>query len=192
MPPLVLASSSAYRRELLSRLGLPFETASPHLDESPLAGEAPMVTCERLAQEKARKIAPSHPHALIIGSDQIALLHGELVGKPGNHANAVRQLQRASGQEMTFHTALCLLNAQTGRMQLDRVVVTVQYRNLHPEQIERYLAADQPYDCAGSGRIETLGITLVEWVKSDDPTALIGLPLISLTSMLLNEGVVLP
>ncbi|MHB8353992.1 MAG: Maf family nucleotide pyrophosphatase [Burkholderiales bacterium] len=192
MPPLVLASSSTYRRELLSRLHLPFEALSPHLDESPLPGEAPLVTCERLAQEKARKIAQIHPQALIIGSDQIALLHGKLVGKPGNHANAVRQLQQASGQEMTFHTALCLLNAETGRLQLDRVVVTVQYRILHLDQIERYLATDQPYDCAGSGRIETLGITLVKWVKSDDPTALIGLPLISLTSMLQNEGVTLP
>jgi len=192
MLPLVLASSSAYRRELLSRLLLPFEALSPHLDESPLPGETPLATCERLAQEKARKIAQTHPRALIIGSDQIALLHGQLVGKPGNHANAVRQLQQASGQEMTFHTALCLLNAETGRLQQDRVVVTVQYRTLSTDQIERYLAADQPYDCAGSGRIETLGITLVAWVKSDDPTALIGLPLISLTNMLHNEGVALP
>ena len=192
MLPLVLASSSAYRRELLSRLLLPFEAVSPHLDESPLPGEAPLATCERLAQEKARKIAQTHPRALIIGSDQIALLHGQLVGKPGNHANAIRQLQQASGQEMTFHTALCLLNAETGRLQQDRVVVTVQYRTLSTDQIERYLAADQPYDCAGSGRIETLGIALVAWVKSEDPTALIGLPLISLTSMLHNEGVSLP
>ncbi len=192
MLPLVLASSSAYRRELLSRLRLPFQAVSPHLDESPLPGEAPLTTCERLAQEKARKVAQTHPQALIVGSDQIALLHGELVGKPGNHANAVRQLQQASGQEMTFHTALCLLNAQTGHLQQDRVVVTVRYRTLDSEQIERYLAADQPYDCAGSGRIETLGITLVEWVKSDDPTALIGLPLISLTGMLQREGIALP
>ncbi len=192
MLPLVLASSSAYRRELLSRLHLPFEAISPHLDESPLPGEAPLATCERLAQEKALKIVPSHPRALIIGSDQIALLNGQLVGKPGNHANAVQQLQQASGQEMTFHTALCLLNAETGRLQLERVVVTVQYRTLSLGQIERYLAVDHPYDCAGSGRIETLGITLVERVKSDDPTALIGLPLISLTNMLLNEGIALP
>ena len=192
MLPLVLASSSAYRCELLSRLLLPFEALPPHLDESPLPGEGPLATCERLAEEKARKIAQAHPRALIIGSDQIALLHGQWVGKPGNHANAVRQLQQASGQEMTFHTALCLLNAETGRLQRDRVVVTVQYRKLSADQIERYLAADQPYDCAGSGRIETLGITLVEWVKSDDPTALIGLPLISLTNMLHNEGVALP
>ena len=192
MLPLVLASSSAYRRELLSRLLLPFEALSPHVDESPLPGEAPLATCERLAREKARKIAQTRPRALIIGSDQIALLHGQLVGKPGNHANAVRQLQQASGQEMTFHTALCLLNAETGRLQQQRVVVTVQYRTLSTDQIERYLAADQPYDCAGSGRIETLGITLMAWVKSDDPTALIGLPLISLTNMLHREGVALP
>ncbi len=192
MPSLVLASGSPYRSELLARLRLPFEAIAPHLDESPLPNESPLTTCERLAETKARKIAETHPHALIVGSDQIALLQGQLIGKPGNHANAVRQLQQASGQEMAFHTALCLLNAMTGQIQRDRVVSTVRYRILSDNQIERYLKADQPYDCAGSGRIETLGITLLEWVKSDAQTALIGLPLIRLTTMLRHEGIEVP
>ncbi len=192
MPSLVLASGSPYRSELLSRLCLPFKAVAPQLNESPLPNETPLATCRRLAEAKARKIAEMHPHALIVGSDQIALLQGRLIGKPGNHANAVRQLQQASGQEVAFHTALCLLNARTGQIQQDIVVSTVRYRTLSDREIERYLKADQPYDCAGSGRIETLGITLVEWVKSDDPTALIGLPLIRLTTMLHHEGIEIP
>jgi septum formation protein len=192
MQSLILASSSRYRQELLARLCLPFIAISPDVDETPLLGESAMMTCERLALMKARKVAEQHPKALVIGSDQVALLDGVLVGKPGNHDNAVRQLRAASGREVVFHTALCLLNGATGQSWEQRVDVVVRYRSLSDEVIERYLKADQPYDCAGSGRIETLGITLVESVKSDDPTALVGLPLIALTSMLLEAGVELP
>lgn len=192
MQPLILASSSRYRQELLARLCLPFTAITPDLDESPLPGESATDTCERLAQAKARKVAEAHPNALVIGSDQVALLDGQLVGKPGNHENAVRQLKAASGREVVFHTALCLLNRLTNQCWEDRIDVVVRYRALSDATIERYLEADQPYDCAGSGRIETLGITLVESVKSDDPTALVGLPLIALTGMLLKAGVVIP
>jgi septum formation protein len=192
MQTLILASGSAYRRELLSRLQLPFETFSPDVDETPLPGEAAAAACERLAEAKARKAAQKFPAGLIIGSDQIALLDGQLVGKPGGHAAAVRQLRDASGREVVFLTAVCLLNAHTGHLQRSIVRVRVQYRTLSDDQIERYLRADQPYDCAGSGRIETLGISLVEWVRSDDPTALIGLPLITVTTMLRAEGVMVP
>ncbi len=189
---LVLASGSPYRRELLSRLKLPFQVAPPDVDESPLSGELPKDTCLRLAVDKARKIAESWPNAMVIGSDQVATLKGEVIGKPGNHERALQQLRRASGQDMTFHTALCLLNALTGHLQVECVDVKVRYRSLSEAQIERYLRLDKPYDCAGSGRIETLGITLVEWVQSDDPTALVGLPLITLTTMLQREGIELP
>lgn len=192
MKPLILASGSPYRRELLSRLQLPFETIAPNLDETPLMGETAMDTCARLSLAKAQKVAADHPNALIIGSDQVALLDGRLVGKPGTHEVAQQQLRQASGREMSFHTALCLLNANTGVAQQARVDVQVRYRTLTDDEIERYLQADKPYDCAGSGRIETLGITLVEYVRSEDPTALIGLPLIALTHMLRQEGVALP
>lgn len=191
-PPLILASSSPYRKELLSRLRLPFRCISPQVDEAPLPGERPEDVCERLAQVKAHRIAQSHPDALVIGSDQVAVLKGHLLGKPGSHEAAVHQLREARNEEALFHTAVCLLNATNGRCQLERVTVTVRYRNLGEDEIERYLAADQPYDCAGSGRIETLGITLVEWVRSDDPTALIGLPLVALSRMLRAEGWRLP
>ncbi len=189
---LVLASGSPYRRELLSRLKLPFQVAPPDVDESPRPGESPVDTCLRLAEDKARKVAERWPNALIIGSDQVATLKGEVIGKPGGHEMALRQLRQASGQDMTFHTSLCLLNAMTGHLQTECVNVKVRYRSLSEAQIERYLQLDQPYDCAGSGRIETLGITLVEWVQSDDPTALIGLPLITLTTLLQREGIQLP
>jgi septum formation protein len=192
MQPLILASSSRYRQELLSRLGLPFTAIAPQVDESPLPGETATATCERLALAKARKVAESHPAALVVGSDQVALLDGCQVGKPGNHDNALRQLRAASGREVIFHTALCLVDAATGRQWCDRVDVVVRYRVLTEEVIERYLRADQPYDCAGSGRIETLGITLVEAVKSEDPTALIGLPLIALTTLLQQAGIQVP
>jgi len=192
MKPLILASSSPYRRELLSRLQLPFQAVAPNLDETPLMGETAMDTCARLSLAKAQKVAESHPKALIIGSDQVALLDGRLVGKPGTHEVAQQQLRQASGREMSFHTALCLLNASTGVAQQTRVDVQVRYRTLTDDEIERYLQADKPYDCAGSGRIETLGIALVEYVRSEDPTALIGLPLIALTHMLRQEGVALP
>lgn len=189
---LVLASGSPYRRELLARLKLPFQVAPPDVNENPLPDELPVDTCLRLAVDKACKAAESWPNALIIGSDQVAVLEGEVIGKPGNHDMALRQLRRSSGQDVIFHTALCLLNAVTGHMQVECVDVKVRYRPLTEAQIERYLRLDKPYDCAGSGRIETLGITLVEWVRSDDPTALIGLPLITLTTMLQKEGIELP
>ena len=192
LPPLILASSSPYRKELLSRLRLPFQCESPHVDETPLPLELPEATCERLALAKARRVAQGHPAALVIGSDQVAVIDGRPLGKPGNHANAVRQLQDARGRDAVFHTAVCLLDAASGRFRLERVPVAVRYRHFSDEEIERYLAADRPYDCAGSGRIETLGITLVEWVRSDDPTALIGLPLIALSGMLREEGWRLP
>lgn len=192
MKPLILASSSPYRRELLSRLQLPFQAVAPNLDETPLMGETAMDTCARLSLAKAQKVAESHPNALIIGSDQVALLDGRLVGKPGTHEVAQQQLRQASGREMSFHTALCLLNASTGVAQQTRVDAQVRYRTLTDDEIERYLRADTPYDCAGSGRIETLGIALVDYVRSDDPTALIGLPLIALAHMLRQEGVALP
>ena len=192
MKPLILASSSPYRRELLSRLQLPFQAVSPNLDETPLMGETAMDTCARLSLAKAQKVAESHPNALIIGSDQVALLDGRLVGKPGTHEVAQQQLRQASGREMSFHTALCLLNASTGVAQQTRVDAQVRYRTLTDDEIERYLRADTPYDCAGIGRIETLGIALVDYVRSDDPTALIGLPLIALAHMLRQEGVALP
>lgn len=189
---LVLASSSPYRRELLSRLRLPFVTCSPDLDESPLPGEAPEATSVRLAREKACRGAQWHPEAWIIGSDQVAVCQGQSLGKPGTHAQAVQQLQATSGQEVLFHTAVCLWHAPSAREWAALATVTVRYRTLAPDAIERYLAADQPYDCAGSARIEALGITLVEWVRSDDPTALVGLPLIALSRLLRAAGWALP
>ena len=187
--PLILASSSVYRRELLQRLRLPFECVSPAIDESARPGEVPAATALRLALEKTRAVAATHPQALIIGSDQVAELDGTPLGKPGSHANAVRQLRAMRGQRVVFHTALCLLNAASGRHQLENAVTTVQLRALTDAQIERYLQLEQPYDCAGSAKVESLGIVLAEKIDSDDPTALIGLPLITLVSMLKQEGI---
>ena len=187
--PLILASSSVYRRELLQRLRLPFECVSPAIDESARPGEVPAATALRLALEKTRAVAATHPQALIIGSDQVAELDGTPLGKPGSHANAVRQLRAMRGQRVVFHTALCLLNAASGRHQLENAVTTVQLRALTGAQIERYLQLEQPYDCAGSAKVESLGIALAEKIDSDDPTALIGLPLITLVSMLKQEGI---
>ncbi len=192
MQTLVLASSSPYRRELLSRLRLPFEVLAPEVDESPQPGERPEATALRLAQTKARAVARRFPDALIIGSDQVAVLDGEVFGKPGDFANAKRQLLAASGRKLVFHTALCLYNAQTGRMQARIVPVGVQFRQLHEAQIERYLRAEEPYDCAGSAKSEGLGIALIERMEGDDPNALIGLPLIALVDMLAAEGVSVP
>ncbi|MDH5536130.1 MAG: Maf family nucleotide pyrophosphatase [Betaproteobacteria bacterium] len=188
-PQLVLASTSAYRRALLERLGLGFEVAAPGVDETPLPREAPERTALRLAEAKARAVTIRHPAALIIGSDQLAVLGGEALGKPGTHAAAVEQLRRIRGREVVFHTALCLFDAASGEVQLDNVPTTVVLRKLTDAQIERYLALERPYDCAGSARIEGLGIALVERVASEDPSALIGLPLIALTTMLKNRGV---
>lgn len=189
---IVLASSSSYRKALIGRLGLVCTTIAPDIDESALPGESPVATATRLAQAKARKVATNKPEALIIGSDQVALLDNAVLGKPGTHASAVRQLRLMSGKTTVFHTAICLYDAASDEMQCANVPTTVQMRELSDETIERYLRQDQPYDCAGSAKIESLGIALVEKVESDDPTALIGLPLITLVSMLKRAGITLP
>jgi len=194
MPPrdLVLASSSGYRKALIARLGLDCRSLAPDIDERALDQERPVETAMRLAVAKARKIADAAPAALIIGSDQVAVLGDTVLGKPGTHAAAAQQLRAMSGRSVVFHTALCLLDAATDTVQVANVPTTVQMRELDAALIERYLRRDQPYDCAGSAKIEALGIALVENVKSDDPTALIGLPLIALVSMLKRAGVVVP
>lgn len=188
-PPLILASTSRYRRELLGRLGLPFEVAAPGVDERPLHGEPPRETALRLAEAKARAVAAGRAAGLVIGSDQVAECDGEPVGKPGTHAAAVAQLLRLSGHTVTFHTGVALVNAATGRAQRELVDVASTFRALSGREIETYLAREQPYDCAGAVRSEALGIVLFERVTSDDPTALIGLPLIALARMLRAEGV---
>jgi septum formation protein len=187
--PLILASSSAYRRGLLERLRIPFITVSPHLDESALSGEQSGDTTLRLAHAKARAVAATHGNALIIGSDQVADLNGTPLGKPGDHGNAVLQLRNMSGRSVVFHTAICLLDAATGHYQLENVPSTVHFRELSAAQIENYLRLEQPYDCAGSAKIESLGVALVHKIESGDPTALIGLPLMTLISMLKREQV---
>ena len=186
---LILASSSEFRRELLQKLQLPFNSISPHIDETPLEGEKPHETALRLAQEKARKIGHDYPHALVIGCDQVATLDGEQLGKPLNHNNATRQLQRMRGREVKFHSALCLYNAVTGNMQAEVVPYLVRFRQLTDDQIENYLNKEQPYHCAGSAKSEGLGIALIERMLGEDPNALIGLPLIKLINMLQVEGV---
>lgn len=189
IPLLVLASSSAYRRDLLERLRLPFIVAAPQVDEQPVAEETPRATALRLAEAKARAVAPHYPDALIIGSDQVAVLNGQPLGKPGGREAALQQLLAASSRAIVFHTALCLLDASTADCQLEEVPTTVQMRNYTPTQATRYLELEHPYDCAGSAKIEALGIALVERVESSDPTALIGLPLIALVTMLQRAGV---
>ncbi len=186
---LILASSSIYRRELLARLQLPFVCFSPEVDESPLDQERPQDTAIRLAQLKAKKVALSHPDALIIGCDQVATLDGLQLGKPMNHANATKQLQLMRGREVTFHSALCLYNSKTQAMQASVVPYKVQFRDLSDAEIEGYLSKEQPYHCAGSAKSEGLGIAIIEKMHGDDPNALIGLPLIALVSMLKNENV---
>ncbi|OGA32558.1 MAG: septum formation protein Maf [Betaproteobacteria bacterium RIFCSPLOWO2_12_FULL_64_23] len=189
MPQIVLASTSKYRRELLARLGLPFEIASPQVDETALPDEAPQDTARRLAEAKARAVAARFPQAIIIGSDQVAVLEGKTLGKPGNHANALHQLKAMRGKEVVFHTALCLCNAASGQAQTRVVPVYVRLRDYSDAQIERYLQREQPYDCAGSARAEGLGIALIAGMRGNDPNALIGLPLIALTEMLAAQGV---
>ena len=189
---LVLASSSPYRRELLSRLRLSFITAAPNVDETPLPGEGPAETSLRLAVAKARALTTAHPQALIIGSDQVSLLNGVQLGKPGNHERAVQQLRAMRGQTLKFHTALCLLNTASGELQQDIEITEVVMRNYDDLQIEHYLRAETPYDCAGSVKSEALGICMIAAMRGDDPNALVGLPLIKLVSMLYKEGVALP
>jgi septum formation protein len=188
-PRLILASSSAYRRELLGRLRLPFEAISPDVDETPQPGETPDATALRLAREKAAAIARLHPDALVIGSDQVATLDGEQIGKPGDHARALAQLQKMRGREVVFHTALCLWDGRSGAHQLENVRTFVTFRDLPDEELDAYLRIEQPYDCAGSAKNEALGIAILERIDSSDPTALTGLPLIALTSMLRRAGV---
>jgi septum formation protein len=188
-PRLILASSSAYRRELLGRLRLPFEAISPDIDEAPRPGESPDATALRLAVEKAAAIAAAHPDALVIGSDQVATLDGEQIGKPGDHARALAQLQRMRGREVVFHTALCLWDGRTGSFEVENIRTFVTFRDLPDLELDAYLRIEQPYDCAGSAKNEALGITILERIDSVDPTALTGLPLIALTSMLRRAGV---
>ncbi len=186
---LVLGSSSPFRRSLLERLGLDFTNAVPDIDESPRPDESPRDLVLRLAEEKARAVAREHPRSLIIGSDQVACIDGEILGKPGNRQAAIQQLSRASGNWVYFHTGLCLYNSESNRAQLVCEPFQVQFRRLDRAQIERYLDLEQPFNCAGSFRSEGLGIALFERMHGDDPNALIGLPLIRLITMLANEGV---
>lgn len=186
---IILASSSIYRRELLQKLQIPFSCVSPKIDESPLPDEKPHQTALRLAQEKARKVADEYQHALVIGCDQVATLDNIPLGKPLNHQNATKQLQLMRGREVTFYSALCLLNAANGNIQAEVVPTLVKFRTFSDDEIESYLAKDQPYQCAGSAKSEGLGIVLIERMLGEDPNALVGLPLIKLVSMLSNEGV---
>lgn len=186
---LVLASTSRYRRALLSRFDIPFEVHAPDVDETPQAGEAPSATALRLSVLKAQAAATRYPDALIIGSDQVLMLGDGQLGKPGNFDAAFGQLKKMQGRTMTFHTALTLLNSRTGRAQTRDVPTVVHIRKLSDAQITAYLEKETPYDCAGSARSESLGIALIERMDSADPTALVGLPLMALTEMLGNEGV---
>lgn len=185
---LILASSSPFRRELLTHLQIPFSWLSPDVDETPLPNELPQETALRLAQVKARKIGESHIDALIIGCDQVATLDNQQLGKPITHENATKQLRLMRGREVIFHSALCLYNAVTQNMQAEVVPYVVRFRNLTDAQIENYLNKEQPYHCAGSAKSEGLGIAIIEKMTGDDPNALIGLPLIALVNMLQNEG----
>jgi MAF protein len=189
--PLILASSSPYRKALLDRLGLNYTTVSPDVDEVALPGETPAALVQRLAEHKARTVSATHS-GLIIGADQVATINDEILGKPGNHETAVAQLQRLAGNRVIFHTGLCLLDTDSDKVQQATITFEVQFRRLSGAQIERYLRAEQPYDCAGSFKSEGLGVTLFEKMIGDDPTALIGLPLIRLAAMLGNAGVDLP
>jgi septum formation protein len=191
-PRLILASSSPYRRELLARLQLPFEAMAPDIDESPLPGEQAEATALRLAREKAAAVAARVPGSIVIGSDQVATLDGDQIGKPGDHARALAQLQKMRGRRVVFHSALCVWDSRacalTGPAQLENVQTLVTFRKLPDAELDAYLRIEQPYDCAGSAKNEGLGIALLERIDSSDPTALTGLPMITLTSMLRRAG----
>lgn len=189
---LVLGSTSRYRRELLTRLGLPFTTEASGVDETPQNGESPRDLAVRLALAKARDVARRHPQAIVIGSDQVADLAGQPLGKPGNHKRAVAQLRAMRGQTVIFQTAVSVVCQATGFKQSDLAAVEVRFRALEDDEIERYLRAEQPYDCAGSAKSEGLGIALLDAILSDDPTALIGLPLIRTARLLRAAGLRLP
>lgn len=191
-PALTLASSSPYRRELLERLRIPFDVAVPAIDETPLLGETPEATALRLAEAKARAVATTLPanarRTLVIGSDQVATFDGQQIGKPGTHERALAQLQAMRGREVLFHSALCLFDSASAEAQSVDVITHVRFRRLPDAALDAYLRAETPYDVAGSAKSEGLGIALLEAIQSDDPTALIGLPLIALTRMLLAAG----
>ena len=187
---LILASTSVYRRELLERLRIPFDVISPKVDETPLPGESTVDLALRLAKAKAAAVAKDHPEAWVIGSDQVADLCGAAIGKPGNFERAMAQLQLMRGANVTFHTALCLMNGNTETTL--SIPTEVTFRKLSDEILEAYLHAEEPYDCAGSAKSEGLGISLLEAIQSDDPTALIGLPLIALSGLLREAGFVIP
>ena len=190
--PLVLGSTSPYRRELLQRLRLPFSVLSPEVDETPQPGEAPHALAMRLALAKARAVAAQQPDAVVIGSDQVADLAGQPLGKPGTHERATAQLRQMRGHSVVFQTAVAVVCQATGFEQVDLAAVTVRFRDLSDAEIERYLRAEQPYDCAGSAKSEGLGISLLDAIDSDDPTALVGLPLIRTCRMLRAAGMLLP
>jgi len=189
---LILASSSPYRRSLLQRLEIPFESESPDVDESQLEGETPTDLVLRLAEIKAAAIAPAYPESLIIGSDQVAVADDEILNKPGNHENAINQLKKVSAKSIVFLTGLCVINTANNNIQKDCISYTVHFRDLTEEEIERYLLLEKPYDCAGSFKSEAYGVSLMQRMEGDDPTSLIGLPLIRLSEMLRNEGLSIP
>ena len=186
---LVLASSSPFRFELLTRLGLPFETANPAIDETALDNESSQATALRLSEAKARAVASLHPHRLIIGSDQVAFLDSRTFGKPGTHINAVKQLQEMRGHTVNFFTGLCLFNPQTDKAHLRGVSTLVTFRDLTDDEIDNYLLKEKPYNCAGSAKSEGLGIAVIKRIQGDDPNALIGLPLIALCELLKIENI---
>ena len=188
-PPLILASTSRYRQELLSRLRLPFEVLSPEVDETALPGETPATLAQRLALAKAWAVAKKRPQAVVIGSDQVADLHGQPLGKPGTHERAVQQLRSLRGHRVLFHTAVAVVRASTGFEKAALNSVAVSFRALDDDEIEFYLRTEQPYDCAGSAKCETLGISLLSAIESDDPTALVGLPLIRTSELLRQAGI---
>ena len=188
-PRLILGSTSVYRCALMQRLRLPFEVVAPQVDESLRPGETPAAMAQRLALEKAREVAARYPGAVVIGADQVADLAGQAMGKPGNHASAVAQLQALRGRWVTFHTAVAVLRTDTGFEQVQVAPVRVRFRELSDADIDRYLVLEQPYDCAGSAKCETLGIALLEAIESDDPTALVGLPLIRTCRLLREAGI---
>ncbi|WP_119288672.1 Maf family nucleotide pyrophosphatase [Azohydromonas sediminis] len=187
-PALILASTSRYRRELLARLRIAFDVVAPAVDETPQPGEAPAALAQRLALAKAHAVAAQHPQAVVIGSDQVAELDGQAIGKPGSHARAVEQLRAMSGRRVVFHTAVAVVCAARGFADVKLAPVTVHFRTLDDAQIERYLRLEQPYDCAGSAKSESLGIALLEAIDSDDPTALVGLPLMRTCALLRAAG----
>ena len=187
--PVILGSSSRYRKELLARLRIPFEVFAPEVDETPMAGESPKALALRLALAKAQAVAQQHPNAVVIGSDQVADLDGTPLGKPGNHSNAVVQLQKMRGKTVVFQTALSVVCLANGYERTELAAVNVKFRNLTDAEIEAYLLAEEPYDCAGSAKSEGLGIALLDAIDNDDPTALIGLPLIRTCQLLREAGV---